>query len=308
MDLEFKDFVVYDYHVIMSSEDYKIIEDFSEGLSATKHNNGVCGYIDKIGKETFLFNYDVVEDFHEGLAIVQNKNGLYGFINKKFEEVIPCSYIFATKFKFGYAIVKNNEESFIINNTGKIVEYIDDSTNLEKISKILYSKKLINKKTYEEDLKKEELKSEIIKKSTSINLTSLKAYSYYDNENNKIIPYDNIENRDFHEDFVIVRVDRNDIRIFNKKGKQLKIHACITFDENTSFELIEKIKQFKYKISNIERRGFVSIFKFNDKEYKITANDIKELNETKKNILTNIKESLSEEDINELIKYKIKSS
>ena len=41
----------------MDSEDYKDIEDFSEGLAATRHNNGVCGYINKKGYETLLYEY-----------------------------------------------------------------------------------------------------------------------------------------------------------------------------------------------------------------------------------------------------------
>lgn len=307
MDIKFKDYSINNYYIVFDSEDYKSIEDFSEGFCATKHNNGVCGYINVNGRETLLFDYDNVEDFHNGLAMV-SKNNLYGFINTNFEEVIPCKYIYATRFLFGYSIVKDNNYTFIIDKENRKVEIIDNEINIENIPRLLYSKKLINKKDYESSLKKDnnDINNNIKKRTIDIGLFAAKAYSYYDCNNNKIIPYDNMENRDFVDDFIIVRVDRTDIRIFNKNGKQLKISSCITIDEDTDIKIFNKIQQFKSKKVSSERIGYVSIFNFNNKEYKITANNILELEELKEEILISIKEKLEDIENTDLNKYKIK--
>lgn len=305
MDLEFKDYINYKTYIIMDSEDYRFISDLSEGLFATKHNNEVCGYINEVGYEKLLFDYIIVGDFHEGFAIVQNKKGLYGFINKEFKEVIPCFYIFASNFVCGYAIVKGTSGDLVIDTNGEVVRKLEDA-DYENVCETLYKNKLISKRVYEEYLENDiKVECDIVKKTNAFPAANLKTYSYYNNDDQKVIFYSNMEDRDFCGNYVVLKVDRNDFRIFNKKGKQLKIHSYIDFDITSDLEKMEKMKQSKYRTSDTIEDGYVSTLKFQDIEYTVYAKDIIELNEKKIAVLNDIKSYLN--NLNNVIETKIKS-
>ena len=307
--LEFDDYINYKIYINIDSDDYKFIEDYHEGLAATKHNNGVCGYIDENGYETLLTKYNVVGDFQNGMALVQNRQGLYGFINRKLKEVIPCEYLFAINFKYEYTVVKNQFLNLIINKNGQIIKSIEDDINFQNISKVLYENKLITKKQYKESFNNKlvEQKSDVIKKVNLMPLMNLKTYSYHNDKGEKIIPYYNIENRDFNNDLIIIRVDKNDIRIFNKKGKQIKIYSCIEASLKNKKELSQLLKKFSYKSYKVEENYHVSTLRFNDSIYNIYGKNADELLRNKIITLNEIKNSIEDQDTINLIEYKIKT-
>ena len=308
-DLEFNDSIKYDVSIKLSEEDYKFIDDFSEGLASTKHNNGVCGYIDLKGKETFLFEYELVGSFHNGLAVVQNKNGLYGYINKNFKEVIPCNYIFAFNFDFDYTIVNNGVDNLIIDKKGNIIKLIDSINSVENLPKILYKNKLISKSVYKKSyLPKINEENDIVKKATKIQILGLKTYSYFNSNNEKLIEYENMEDREFHCGYVIVRLHSEDIRIYDKKGKQLKVHAYLKSKDINDPQIYSKIIEFKYKKSNYINICYKSILKFEDIEYMVEAKNLIELNEKKIAVLEDVKKSISSDNqLVDTIDTKIKS-
>ena len=144
------------------------------------------------------------------------------------------------------------------------------------------------------------LEEDIVKKVIQVPYSNKKMCSYYDLDGNKIIPYDNIENRNFSEEFVVVRLDNNDIRIFNKKGKQLKIHTCIIYDENMDLELLKKIKSLKYRISDMSINSLASKITIDLYEYIVYSSDTNELNNKKIEVLNDIKQIVSKDLISEV--------
>lgn len=74
---------------------YKQIRDFSGGLAAVENIDGLWGFINKKGEEVIPCQFKIVDDFSEGLAGVIDNNNMYYIDrkgNKKLEmPVIYCS-------------------------------------------------------------------------------------------------------------------------------------------------------------------------------------------------------------------------
>ena len=296
MNLKFKDYINYKTYIVMDSEDYRYIGDYSEGYFAVKHKNGLCGYINESGYENFLFDYVLVNDFKNGRALVQNKKGLYGYIDTDFKEAITCKFICATEFWLGYAIVKDYMCNFIIDLKGNIVKQLDEEIDFEQIKKILYKNKLISRQMYEESI---DIKNttDIVKMPIVFKQINQTTYSYFNQDNQKIIYYDNLEDRDFIHDFVVVKVDNYDYRIYKKSGKYLKIHSCIDFNISYDPDKIKKVNELKYRVSNKIEDGLVSILELDDVVYRIYAKDKEELYKRKLEVLEDIKAYSNSETI-----------
>ena len=170
MNLQFEDYENFRINLVFDSEDYRFIEDYSEGLAATKHNNELCGYIDKT-----------------------------------FKEVIPCNYAFATDFEIGYAVVKNNKETIIIDINGNKINTLDKNIEIYNLKKILLKLNLIAKNQYKNLLENSEIQDDVIIKENFYPGVGYKTYSYFDINNNKIIPYPNMEKRKFINNLLIVK-------------------------------------------------------------------------------------------------------
>lgn len=75
----------------------------------------------KIEIEDYTKNkYEYVGPFYEELALVRNQNSLYGYINKKGVEVIPCQYEEANHFSEGLGLVCKNHQYMFLDCTGTI--------------------------------------------------------------------------------------------------------------------------------------------------------------------------------------------
>ena len=256
-NIEIIDYNNINMYVVFNSEDYRCIEDFSFGYAATYHKNGICGYIDTNGYETLLYDYNSVGDFCNLVAPVCRKNNsveLWGFINREFEEVVDCKYIFMQRYK-NYFIVKkyNNEEFFVIDSYGKTVY---EDTDKEKCVKYIEHQKAIFI----------ESKSSIIKKTHNIPFLPKNEYIYENEDGEKIIPYQNTENRDFHDGYVIIKLCNDNYKIFDEKGKQLKVHSCIKLNAETMY-LKNKIDKFNLRITSTVYDGFSSLIKLGIYEY-----------------------------------------
>ncbi len=294
MNLQFEDYENFRINLVFDSEDYRFIEDYSEGLAATKHNNELCGYIDCTGYETLLYDYNFVGNFHNDRAIVQNKSGLYGYIDKTFKEVIPCNYAFATDFEIGYAVVKNNKETIIIDINGNKINTLDKNIEIYNLKKILLKLNLIAKNQYKNLLENSEIQDDVIIKENFYPGVGYKTYSYFDINNNKIIPYPNMEKRKFINNLLIVKLADHDIRIFNKKGKQLKIRTKICFNSYNKDSISTLVKNIKYTSFNIQRLGYISKLRFDDSEYNIIAKDYEDLLQKKIDVLYDIKNNIND--------------
>lgn len=83
---------------------------------------GKWGYIDRFGNLAIGTNFDNAQDFSEGLAAVQ-KGGKWGFINNKNDVVVPFEYEdFEESFKEGKGKLIKNEEIYVFNRNGEILE------------------------------------------------------------------------------------------------------------------------------------------------------------------------------------------
>lgn len=272
-----EDIQVIDYenskiYVVFNSEDYKCIEDFSYGYAAAFHSNGICGYIDKDGYETLLYEYTNIGDFCETIApvcIKKDNSELWGFIDNSFTQIIECKYTFIERIN-NYFIVRENFFSnyLILNGNGEIIY---QNSNKE------YANQFI------ENHKKEipNINDSIQKKEYCIPYLSLKKYTYQNLNGEKIIPYENTENRSFSCGYVVIRIDSSNYMIFDEHGKQLKIHSCIKINAETIY-LKKLIDAFNFRITSKEFDGFSSLVKYGLYEYIIFGDTVEELLDNKK--------------------------
>ncbi len=279
-ELKFIDKINYNMYIKLDSDGYIHIGDYSEGKFSTKHTNGVCGYINEYGYETFLFEYDMVSDFHNGRALVQNKNGFYGYIDKYYNEVIPCKYLYGSKYHYGYAIVKKNNKTIVIDVNGKTVKELDGNTNFSNSVSALYENNILPKEVCIKKNKDIKIKEYIIPDS------GVKQYSYYSSNGDRIIELNSLENRNFSGNFVVIKVGNDDYKIFNKKGKILKLHSCIAYNIIKDKKVLNNLK---YKISCIENDGYISTVSFKGQDYSIIAQNIEDLNRKKIELINFLK-------------------
>ena len=230
----------YRLYVVMDSSDYKDIGDFHSGLAKTLHTNKVCGYINTKGYETLLYEYDEVGDFCGSIACVRIDN-LWGFISKHFDLIIPLKYVWVSQYNNGFIVKENFYSDYVVINNEGIEIY--RGNDYEHCLKRVKSTDLIEQSTA------------IIKKEYIVPFSNKKTCAYYNSSGEKIIPYYDVECRDFSEGFVVIKVDYNDHKIFNEKGKQLKVHTCFSIDARNNY--LEKIiNKFKFRVSNKEEAGF----------------------------------------------------
>ena len=261
--IDIKRFENYRLYIIFDNEDYKDIEDFSYGFALARHNNGVYGFIDKKGLETLLFNYDLVNSFYMNVAPVC-RDDKWGFIDTNFEEIVPLQYEFLRFYKTGFIVKKEYSDEFIlVNGNGKEVFR---SNNYKDIIDIL-------------DCEVEDTKDKnITKKTYNIPYTNLCSYSYFNKDGNMIVPYHNVENRDFYDGYVVVRLDKSDIRIYNEFGKQLKIHTCLEYDAYFNKENEARLNSFKYRVTSKVPDGYSALITSSEKAliYADTKEELEE--------------------------------
>ena len=241
-ELKFIDKENYNMYIKLNSDGYRYIGDYCEGMFSTMHINGICGYINDLGYETFLFNYVFVDDYHNGRALVKNNEGFYGYIDYHFNEVIPCKYTYCSRFFNGYAIVKDNNNDKIIDKNDIVVKELEGNSNFENVLKTLYRNNLISKEIYFNEQNKN-TNSDITIKTNELPFIGIKTYSYYTQDGKRIIECDSLEDRNFNGNFVVVKLDNNNFKIFNKAGKVLKIHSCIGFDIVNNKSLLDRAMQ-----------------------------------------------------------------
>ena len=297
-ELKFIDKTNYNMYIKLDSDGYRHIGDYSEGKFSTMHTNGICGYINESGYETFLFDYTVVEDFNNGRALVKNIKGLYGYIDDRFNEIIPCSFIYATGFYCGYAIVNSNYKNKIIDINGNVVKELGEQVDFNDVLKVLYKNKIISKELYFSE-KNKDIMDDITKKINEFPIIGKKTYSYY-KDDERIIDCENLCDREFCGDFVVIKIDDNNFKIFNRNGKVLKVHSCIGFDIINNKSLFDRAMQLRYTISCIENVGYSSTIEFDGQEYIIIAANVEDLNKKKIEFLSYIK-GLSIVDAKEVI-------
>ena len=101
---------------------WKLADEFSEGLAAVKDANGKWGYIDKTGTIVIKCQWELANNFSEGLALVGNTQGMCGYINNVGETIIPFNWKWGHSFYEGVAAVRNLDNKWgFINNLGIIV-------------------------------------------------------------------------------------------------------------------------------------------------------------------------------------------
>lgn len=257
----------YKLYAVMNSNDYLEIGDFHSGYAKAYHRNKICGYIDISGYETLLYEYDEVGDFCQFIAPVRYANK-WGFINKSFDEIIEPRYVFLRPYNNGFIVKETFESDFIVINSNG--EEIYRTNNIDYAMKRLST-----------PLPKIE-SPDVIKKEYTIPFSTKKESIYYDVNGNKIIPYSNQECRDFSEGYVIVKIGYDDIRIYNEKGKQLKVHTCFSINAITKC-LEGLINKFILRITNKIYYGYSCVI---DGEYYCsdTEEEIKVLVKTKRGI------------------------
>jgi len=282
-NIEIKDYENLDMYCVFNSNDYRDINDFKSGYAVTCHKNGVFGYINEKGYETLMYDYDEIGDFSNLIAPVK-KNNLWGFINNSFEEVIECRYFFLERFKDFFIVKQNFYSNFIIiDGYGKkIYENIDKSVLYDFIEK--------RSRSIEPD-------SSVIKREYCIPFSNACVYKYEINGSSDLIPYQNLENRDFSEGYVVIKVGVNDYRIFNEKGKQLKIHTCIKLNAETMC-LKKVIDRFDYRVTSEVNSGYSSIIKYGNYDYIVFSDTREELEINKQEVL----DYLSKEDVKKKVK------
>lgn len=275
-------------YVVFNSEDYRCIEDFESGYAATYHKNGVCGYIDTNGYEHLLYDCIKVGDFCNFVAPIcklKNGNELWGFINTNFEEITPFKYLYVERC-VNFFIVKSIDSNnyIVIDGYGKTVyENLDREDCLKYIDN--------NKQFFLN-------KSSQVKKCThTIPFTNISKYSYESIDGEKVIPYENTENRDYSCGYVILRVDSCNYKIFDEKGKQLKIHTCIKINAETMY-LKNIIEKFDLKITSKVFDGYSSLIRYGEYEYIIFGKDMNELMQNKQELF----EYIEEEKVKEKVK------
>ena len=271
--MEIQDFENYSLYVVFNSTDYREINDFKHGYAACTHNNGVCGYIDTKGFETLLFNYDDVGDFCSLIAPVC-KNNKWGFINNSFEEVVPCKYVYLRFYNNLFIVKESFNSDFIVINDK--LEQIYRNENIDKVLRYLNKKEVINNES-----------SNIIRKEYTIPYSNKKYCVYLNSNGERIIPFTNTEIRNFSCSFVIIKVDSNDFRIFNEKGRQIKPHTCIKINAENMY-LKSKIDKFNYIVSSKEASGFSSIIKYGEYEYIVFGATKEELELYKAELIDHI--------------------
>lgn len=286
-NLEIIDYKNEKIYAVFSNEDYRYIEDFSYGYAATYHLNGVCGYIDEKGYETLLYNYSNIGDFCNFIApvcIKKNNIELWGFIDRNFNEIIECKYIFVERFKNYFVLKENMFSNFLVLNNNSEIVY--ENSNKESIIKYIEK----------HNSTMEKYEPSIVKKEYSIPYLNVKKYTYEDDNGNKIIPYQNMENRDFACGYVVVKISSNNYAIFDESGKQLKIHTCIKMNAETLY-LKNIISKFNLRITGKELDGFSSIIRCGLYEYIVFGETSEELLDNKNYLFDYIEEEKIKEKV-----------
>lgn len=116
-----------DGKIIVPSDKYSIINDFSDNLANVRKDSG-WGYIDTKGNEILPCSFDRTYPFTEGLGLVY-KDGAYGYINTKGEFVVAPSYKGGNPFSCGVAITEKNDKQYVIDTKGEVVFSIDNNTS-----------------------------------------------------------------------------------------------------------------------------------------------------------------------------------
>lgn len=91
-------------------------EDEASGLSGKKKIPDSSGYV--IISEKYKKTRD---HFSDGLAAVSNDEGLWGFVNKMGQEQIPCIYYEVHDFKDGYCVVSDGYRLCVIDKIGRVI-------------------------------------------------------------------------------------------------------------------------------------------------------------------------------------------
>ncbi|WP_164775376.1 WG repeat-containing protein [Paenibacillus glycanilyticus] len=100
--------------VINFNNDYKVQEDFSEGLALVSNGNEY-GYINRSGNLIIPFSKHLGSSFSEGMAFIFNSKIMkYGYINTSGTEVINSKYDAALPFVNGLAFVREGKEAKVI--------------------------------------------------------------------------------------------------------------------------------------------------------------------------------------------------
>jgi hypothetical protein len=91
---------------------------FSQGLAAARYGDKM-GYIDKSGNWAIEPKYKSAYEFVDGLAAVKTSENHWIFINKQGKQALSATYSDASSFSDGVARVKLQDQSGIIDKTGK---------------------------------------------------------------------------------------------------------------------------------------------------------------------------------------------
>jgi len=123
---------------------YERGEDFYDDVAIVELLGGFIGFVNKDGKTTVFskkYQYISMRNFSEGLSVVVNTDGLCGYMNKAGKEVIPCQFRDADDFSEGLAGVIDTDGNFhYIDKKGNIKFTIDTiySSILELDDKTIY--------------------------------------------------------------------------------------------------------------------------------------------------------------------------
>lgn len=105
---------------IYFSNEYKLLESFSEGLAFVSNENKY-GYIDRFGKILIPFTKRVGSSFKEGMTFYFDPEIMkYGYMNKMGVKVIDAKFEAALPFNKGVAFVRNGNNPVVINVNGEI--------------------------------------------------------------------------------------------------------------------------------------------------------------------------------------------
>lgn len=107
---------------VQTTDKWKEVGNYSEGLARVQDANGKCGFIDQTGRLVIPCKWKDAGWFSEGLAWVEDANYKWGYIDKTGQVVIPCEWTSAGIFREGLADVQDdNYKVGFIDKTGKIV-------------------------------------------------------------------------------------------------------------------------------------------------------------------------------------------
>ncbi len=98
--------------IVISCEQWDVVQDFHEGLALVRDVSQKWGFIDKAGNNVIPCQWKFAYDFSEDYAAVQNENDLWGYINRQGEIVIPCKYKEVHSFQNGFATVQLSEDNW----------------------------------------------------------------------------------------------------------------------------------------------------------------------------------------------------